>query len=46
MKKCQIFWRNHALIIPREEVDIQKTLKTLNEKEAERFLELVNSDNA
>ena len=46
VKKCQIFWRNHALIIPREEVDIQKTLKTLNEEEAKRFLELVNSDNA
>lgn len=46
VEKCRTFWHNHALIISQEEVDIPRTLKTLNEEEATRFLELVTSNNA
>lgn len=46
VERCRKFWQNHALIIPQEEVDISKTLKTLNEEEENCFLELVNLNNA
>ena len=41
VENCQRFWQNHALTIPKKEIDIPKSLKEMNSEEAERFLKLI-----
>ncbi len=43
VESCQEFWRNHALIINPNDIDIERTLETLNAEESARFLNLINA---
>lgn len=41
VENCQKFWQNHALTIPKKEIDIPRSIKEMNSEEAERFLKLI-----
>ncbi len=43
VERCQSFWQNHALVIPKDEIDISKTLETLTADEAQHFWEIINA---
>lgn len=46
VENCRNFWQNHALVIPQNDIDVARTVRRLDEKEAEHFLELIGARNS
>ncbi len=40
---CQKFWQEHALVVEKEEINVEKTLKTMDESDKARFIEIMNA---